>query len=169
MGTGRFLVRLSELVRVPRGLPGPGFGLPWAAGGQGGWPSRWGHFSGPGGRTAARVPFPRVRSRPLCRGVAKSGPHDLGGFLRRNFVRAPGPCGPVRWKKKVEGYRSTCRDTAHLIRRISRTKWAISWSRAASPLPRETTAGIRALGHFMGSVFGKQLARYQPRPRCPGS
>ena len=38
-----------------------------------------GHFSGPGGRTAARVPFPRVRSRPLCRGVAKSGPHDPGG------------------------------------------------------------------------------------------
>ena len=72
---GRFLVRLSELVRAPRGLPGPGFRLPWAAGGQVGWPSRWGHFSGPGGRTAARVPFPRVRSRPLCRGVAKSGPH----------------------------------------------------------------------------------------------
>ena len=63
---GRFLVRLSELVRAPRGLPGPGFRLPWPAGGQVGWPSRWGHFSGPGGRTAARVPFPRVRFRPLC-------------------------------------------------------------------------------------------------------
>ena len=45
---GRFaLVRLSVLVRAPRGLPGPGFCLPWAAGGQVGWPSRWGHLGSP--------------------------------------------------------------------------------------------------------------------------
>ena len=97
---GRFLVRLSELVRAPRGLPGPGFGLPWPAGGQVGWPSRWGHFSGPGGRTAARVPFPRVRFRPLCRGVAKSGPHDPGGFPRRFVRRSTGPGRPRPMEEK---------------------------------------------------------------------
>ena len=58
---GRFLVRIFILVWAPRGLIGPGFGLPWPAGGQVGWPSRWDHFSGPGGRTAGRFPFPRVR------------------------------------------------------------------------------------------------------------
>ena len=157
------------MVRAPRGLPGPGFRLPWPAGGQVGWPSRWGHFSGPGGRTAARVPFPRVRFRPLCRGVAKSGPHDPGRCEGRNFVRASGAARPKRRKKKRLSHPSTCRDLITQLGSSARRKWAISWSRAASPLPRETTAGIRALGHFMGSVFGKQLARYQPRPRCPGS
>ena len=44
---GRFLVRIFIFAWGPRGLPGPGFRLPWPAGGQVGWPSQWGHFSGP--------------------------------------------------------------------------------------------------------------------------
>ena len=73
-GRGHFLVRLSELVRAPRGLPGPGFGLPWAAGGQVGWPSRWGHFWPPPCRGAGNVragtgPGPRFGDR-----VPKSAP-----------------------------------------------------------------------------------------------
>ena len=131
--SGQFLVRLSELVRAPRGLPGPGFRLPWPAGGQVGWPSRWDHFSGPGGRTAARVPFPRVRFRPLCRGVAKSGPHDLGGYFGRNFARAPGPVGPKRRKKKRLSHPSTCRFRAHLIRQIGRPDPSIRWSSGPPP------------------------------------
>ena len=67
------------MVWAPRGPIGPGFGLPWPAGGQGGWPSRWDHFSGPSGRTAPRVPFPRVRFRPLCREGCKSSPMTQGG------------------------------------------------------------------------------------------
>ena len=94
------MVGLSVLVRAPRGLPGPGFRLPWPAGGQVGWPSRWGHFLGPGGRTAARVPFPRVRSRPLCRGVAKSGPHDPGEYPVRSVRRSIGRRTPETKEEK---------------------------------------------------------------------
>ena len=80
-----------------------------------GWPSRWGHFSGPGGRrTAPRVPFPRVRFRPLCREGCKSGLHDPGECPGRNFARGPGGVRPKQRKKKVEGYPSTCRFRADL-------------------------------------------------------
>ena len=65
-------------------------------------------------RTAARVPFPRVRFRPLCRGVAKSGPHDLGGLLRRNFARASGAARPKQQAKTMESNPSTCRFRADL-------------------------------------------------------
>ena len=101
----RFLVRLSVFVWAPRGLVGPGFGLPWPAGGQVGWPSRWDHFSGPGGRTAPRVPFPRVRFRPLCREGCKSGPHDAGRYEVPYLARGRGAARPARRKKKRLSYR----------------------------------------------------------------
>ena len=62
---GRFLVRIFILVWAPRGLIGPGFGLPWPAGGQVGWPSRWKPLGRPDGPSAAcrrrrHVRFPLV-------------------------------------------------------------------------------------------------------------
>ena len=53
------------MVWAPRGLVGPDFRLFWAAGGQVGWPSRWGHLGWPGGRSAAADPRSRVRFLPL--------------------------------------------------------------------------------------------------------
>ena len=131
------------MVRAPRGLIRPGFRLPWPAGGQVGWPSRWDHFSGPGGRTAARVPFPRVRSRPLCREVAKSGPHDAGGYPGRNFARASGPVGPKQRKETVEGYPSRYRSVDQENRLLGEMKyghslvlWAASGGRNRLPAPK---------------------------------
>ena len=87
------------MVWAPRGLIGPGFGLPWPAGGQVGWPSRWDHFSGPGGRTAARVPFPRVRfQRWPCWGAKFS--RSVPGMVRTAIDGAPlaPPNGRKKWK-----------------------------------------------------------------------
>jgi len=91
------------LVWAPRGLIGPGFGLPWPAGGQVGWPSRWDHFSGPGGRTAPRVPFPRVRFRPLCREGCKSGPMTQGGTQDETSPGGGAPGAPPSGRKKSKG------------------------------------------------------------------
>ena len=65
----------------------------------------------------------------------------------------PGRCGPVKRKKKRRGY---------LIGRLSssaRSKWAISWSVAASPPAVATSSGTMALRHFMDALLSKKATR----------
>ena len=89
----------------------------------------------------------------------------LGGFSTIQRGRR----GPAQRKKKTGAYRSTCRDLTTSLGSSARTKWAISWSRAASPLALATTHGTGPLGHFMGAVFGNKLAPNRQRRRCPRS
>ena len=90
---GRFLVRIFILAWAPRGLPGPGFRLPWPAGGQVGWPSRWEHLGRPDGRSAACRRRRHVRFRPPppagCPGGQKLQVSTQGAFstIGRGGVR----------------------------------------------------------------------------------
>ena len=153
------------MVWAPRGLPGPEFGLPWPAGGQGGWPSRRGHFSGPGGRTAARVPFPRVRFRPLCRGVAKSGPHDLGGYPGRNFARGRGAARPAQRKKKVEGYPSSYRSVVQENRRHRLTRTSSDFPSGGFAAAPATTSGTGDLEALHGRAVEHDTGLLSAHPR----
>ena len=136
------------MVWEPRGLIGPGFGLPWPAGGQVGWPSRWDHFSGPGGRTAGRFPFPRVRfQRWPCWGPKSSRwvpgtvlvPSYWAGSARKN--------GRKKWE-------ATDLQTVVPITEVAssrRTKQAICWSWTAA------SGGVMDAQH-LGDLEGLQSA-----------
>ena len=106
------------------------------------------YVSGPSaGRAAEVAPISQVRS--------------LAGF---STIR-PGAVCPKRRAKKRRGNGLSSRDLRGSPSSYARTKWAISWSRAASPMAAASSGGMGDLGNFMGSVVGKQLARYPPRPR----
>ena len=142
--------------RAPRGLIGPGFGLPWPAGGQVGWPSRWDHFSGPGGRTAGRFPFPRVRfQRWPCWGPKSSRSVPRTVLVPLCGARLAPPSGRKNGEATdLEGYHLEIPQSSS-----ARSKWAISWSVAASPPAVATSHGTRALRHFMDALLSKKATR----------
>ena len=110
------------------------------------------YVSGPSaGRAAEVAPISQVRS--------------LAGF---STIR-PGAVCPKRRAEKRRGNGLSSRDLRGSPSSYARTKWAISWSRAASPLALATTHGTGPLGHFMGAVFGNKLAPNRQRRRCPRS
>ena len=64
----------------------------------------------------------------------------------------PGPGGPVRWKKKVEGYRSTCRVTAHLRSAICRVEPRRNWLLGGFAAAFAISCGMGDLGGFAGAA-----------------
>ena len=98
-----WLVRLSVLVWAPRGIIGPGFGLPWPAGGQVGWPSRWQHLGRPDGRSAACRRRRHVRFRPPPPAGCLGGEKFQGGSFGETWCACGAGSAPFFGAKNGKG------------------------------------------------------------------
>ena len=168
---GRFLVRIFIFAWGPslgasldRDFASPGLlGVRW---------------DGPAGgdtfRDPVAEPRPGSRSRACVSGPSAGGWPKVAlmtqvGARYDSYGGRSGPGGPNQRKKKRRGNGLSSRDLRGSPSSYARTKWAIFWSRAASPLALATTHGTGPLGHFMGAVFGNKLAPNRQRRRCPRS
>ena len=63
-----------------------------------------------------------------------------------------GPVGPARWKKKMEGHPSTCRDTAHLRSADRRMEPRRNWLLGGFAAAFAMSCGMAGLGGFAGAA-----------------
>ena len=100
---------------------------------------RW---DGPAGgdtfRDPVAEPRPGSRSRayvsgPSAGGWPKVAPMTQVSSQYGSYGDRRGAARPAQRMKKMGGYRSTCRDTAHLIRQIGRPDPSIRWSSGPPP------------------------------------
>ena len=138
------------MVWAPSGLIGPGFGLPWPAGGQVGWPSQWKHLGRPDGPPAAcqrrgHVRFPLVGAwgwfpQKRVPGMALVPPY------RACHARFSG-------RKNSEGTFLESRDLRGSSASSQRRKPAIRWSSAPPPAVVIGAGWLGVLGHFTGPLL----------------
>ena len=143
------------MVWAPRGLIGPGFGLPWPAGGQVGWPSRWQHLGRPGGPPAACRRRGHVRF-PL---VGAWGAKFSRSVQAMPLVPFDGAChAPFSGRKKPVCTDLEGRDLRGRSASSPRRKPAIRWSSTPPPAVVIGAGWLGVLGHFTGPLLSTRTA-----------